>query len=260
MVVSHHRREVSNYRNDLVVATAQETEHAAIRVVGIHPLESARIKFALVESRFTSVEVVQVPHPGLHSGVQRELKDPPLQAFLVGPLAFLPELVAHEEQLLARLRPLISEEQAQGGELLPLVARHVTDERAFAVHHLIVRERQHVVLGEHIEAAEGELVVIEAAMDGILRQVFERVVHPSHVPLEAEAEPAHGGGLRDHGPGGGLLGDGLHVGMAAVHVRIQLLQEADGLQVFVAAVLVGNPLALGAGIVQVEHGGDRVHA
>ena len=28
MVVSHYRREVSNYRNDLVVATAQETEHA----------------------------------------------------------------------------------------------------------------------------------------------------------------------------------------------------------------------------------------
>src|SRR5208337_540134 len=154
MVVSHHWREVSNHRNDLVMTTAQETEHAAIRVVGIHPLESARITFALVESRFTSVEVVQVLHPGLHSGVQRELKDPPLQAFLVGPLALLPELVAHEEQLLARLRPLISEEQAQVGKLLPLVARHLADERAFTVHHLIVRERQHVVLGEHIEAAE----------------------------------------------------------------------------------------------------------
>ncbi len=85
-------------------------------------------------------------------------------------------------------------------------------------------------------------------------------MHPSHIPLETEPEPAHGGGLRDHGPGGGLLGDGLHVGMAAVHVRIQLLQEADGLQVFVAAVLVGNPLALGASVVEVEHGGDRVHA
>ena len=170
------------------------------------------------------------------------------------------ELAAHEQQLLARLRPLISEEQAQVGELLPFVARHLADERALAVYDLVVRERQHVVFGEHVEAAEGELVVVEAAVNGVFGQVLEGVVHPSHVPLQAEAEPAHVGGPRNHGPGGGLLGDHLHVGMAAVNIRIHLLQEADGLQVLIAAVAVGNPFAGLARVVEVEHGGDRVHA
>jgi hypothetical protein len=36
--------------------------------------------------------------------------------------------------------------------------------------------------------------------------------------------------------------------------------KLDGLQVFVAAVLVGNPLAGLARIVEVEHGRDRIHA
>jgi hypothetical protein len=114
----------------------------------------------------------------------------PLQASLVVPLALLAELVTHEKQLLAWLCPLISEEQAYVGELLTLVARHLSNEGALTVDDLIVRERQDVILREHIKTAEGELVVMETAIDGIFRQILKRVVHPSHVPLETEAQPA----------------------------------------------------------------------
>ena len=38
--------------------------------------------------------------------------------------------------------------------------------------------------------AEGQLVVVVAAVDRVLLEVAERVVHPAHVPLEAEAEAA----------------------------------------------------------------------
>ena len=44
--------------------------------------------------------------------------------------------------LLARLRVHVAEQQPQIGELLPLVARHFADQRAFAVHHFVVRQRQ----------------------------------------------------------------------------------------------------------------------
>ena len=45
-----------------------------------------------------------------------------------------------------------------------------------------------------------------------------------------------------------------------MHGDVELAQEADRLEVLVAAVPVGLPLALFAGKVQVQHGGDGVHA
>ena len=66
------------------------------------------------------------------------------------------------------------------------------------------------------------------------------------------------GGPRHHRPGGRLLGDGLHVGEVGVDGLVELLQEAEGLEVLVAAVLVRDPLARLAGVVEVEHRGHGV--
>ena len=49
-------------------------------------------------------------------------------------------------------------------------------------------------------------------------------------------------------------------GMAAVEPLVHLLQEADGLEVFVAAIFVRHPFAVLARIVEVEHRGDGIDA
>ena len=59
-------------------------------------------------------------------------------------------------------------------------------------------------------------------------------------------------------PGRRLLGDGEHAGDVAVHDRVHLLQEGDGLEVLAAAVAVGDPLAVLARVVEVEHRGHGV--
>jgi hypothetical protein len=81
----------------------------------------------------------------------------------------LAELAAHEQQLLAGVRPHVAVERAQVGELLPAVARHLVEQRALAVHDLVVRERQHEVLGERVDERERELVVVVAAVDRVAR-------------------------------------------------------------------------------------------
>ena len=106
---------------------------------------------------------------------------------------------------------------------------------------------------------EGELVVVELAEDGVAREVGEGVVHPAHVPLEAEAEAAHVERARDHGPRGRLLGHGLDVGVLAVDVLVEPAQEGDGLEVLAAPVGVRHPLARLARVVEVQHRGHRVH-
>ena len=193
--------------------------------------QSTQLKAGLAKSSSCSAgmlrySAVQIAHPALHAGVQRVLQQVPVEALVVVPLALLAELAAHEQQLLARVRPHVAVQQPQVGELLPLVARHLADERALAVHHLVVRERQHEVLGEGVDQAEGEAAVVVLAVHRVVLEVLERVVHPAHVPLEPEAQAAEVGGPRNHRPGGRFLGDGLGVGVVAVHCALNCLRNS----------------------------------
>ena len=63
-------------------------------------------------------------------------------------------------------------------------------------------ERQHEILAEGIDQAEGHLVVVVLAVHRLARHVLQRVVHEAHIPFEAEAEPALVDRLRHLGPGG----------------------------------------------------------
>ena len=158
------------------------------------------------------------------------------------------------------MRPHVRQQRAQVGRLVPRVAGHPLPQRALAVHDLVVRERQDEVLAERVHQREGHLVVVVAAVDGVTPGVVERVVHPPHVPLEAEAQAAEVGGPGDARPGRRLLRHRHHAGVGPVDGGVHLLQERDRVEVLPAAVDVGQPLALGAGVVEVEHGGDGVDA
>jgi len=59
-----------------------------------------------------------------------------------------------------------------------------------AVDDLVMAQRQDEILVEGVEQAKGQVVVVMLAVDRLARHVAERVVHPAHVPFEAEAEPA----------------------------------------------------------------------
>ena len=76
----------------------------------------------------------------------RKFEQVPVEAAVVVPFAPLAELAAHEQQLLAGLGEHVAEQQPQVGELLPVVAGHLAEQRAFAVDDLVVRQRQNEVL------------------------------------------------------------------------------------------------------------------
>ena len=88
----------------------------------------------------------------------------------------------------------------------------------------------------------------------------QRVVHPAHVPLEVEAEPALVDGPRDAGPGGRLLGDGQAPRRPLGDKPVGAAHEVDRLEVLAPAMSVRDPLAGRARIVEVEHRGDRIDA
>ena len=116
------------------------------------------------------------------------------------PLPPLTEFSAHEQQFFSWLGKHVAEEQAQIGKFLPGIPRHFIDQRTLAVDHLVMGQRQHEVLRKPVQHAEGELVVMKLAVNRIIREIEQGVVHPAHVPFHAKSQAAHIGGLRHHRP------------------------------------------------------------
>ena len=85
-------------------------------------------------------------------------------------------------------------------------------------------------------------MLMEAAVHRIERHVLERVMHPSHVPLQIEAQATVLHAVGNPRPGRGFLGDCERRGKFVVNGGVELLQECDGFQIFTATVAIGNPL------------------
>ena len=261
IVVTRHGRHVGEAdRGAPGVIPPDPTEDIGLRVIGIDPLEASGIVVALPQCRSCAVGSIDVAHGPCDTGVLLELHEPPGEPRVGVPLRGLCELSAHEEQLAARVCPHVAEVGAQVGELLPAVAGHLPDEGALAVDDLIVGEGQHEVLAVGVHHREGHLIVMPLAMHGLTLDVAEGVVHPPHVPLQAEAEAAQIGRTRHAGPRGGLLGDRDDAGDALVDRGVHLLEECHSVEVLAASVDVGSPLARFTRVVEVEHRGHRVDA
>src|SRR5258706_1538225 len=105
----------------------------------------------------------------------------PCDLTVMAPFVLLPDLIAHEEQLLARMRPHESEIGAQIGKLLPRIARSAAVEGTFAVHDLVMGKRQDEFLGKRVEQTEGQILMVPVAMRRVAAEIAQRVVHPTHV-------------------------------------------------------------------------------
>ena len=102
--------------------------------------------------------------------------------------------------------------------------------------------------------------MVPLAMHRLVLDVGERVVHPPHVPFEAEAQTAEMRRAGHARPRGRLLRDGHRPGVALVDGGVGLLEERHGLEVLATAVDVRCPLAGLAAVVEIEHRGDGVDA
>ena len=185
----------------------------------------------------------------------------PLNGLVVAPFNKLADLVAHKVELGTGVRHLVESQRAQAGKLAPPVARHAADERALAVHDLVVAQRANEVLGKGVHDGEGQQPVVARAPRKIGLHVVQSVIHPAHVPLVVEAQAAVLRRIGHERPRGGLLGHHHHVGVVRLYGTVDLTDKRAGVQVLLGTVLVELLLA---GIinakVEVQHAGHAVHA
>src|SRR5262249_45836097 len=116
---------------------AQPHKNAPIRVMHDKPFESRRVAVELVQCRERTIEAVQVADQPLNASMLGPLQKVPVEGMVVAPFILLCKLVAHEKQFLPGMPEHETEIGAQIGEALPLTSRHPSEERLFAVHHLV---------------------------------------------------------------------------------------------------------------------------
>ena len=84
---------------------------------------------------------------------------------------------------------------------------HFVEHGVFTVHHFVVRKYGHKIFRPLIQRGKGQIVLMPLPMNRFALEILQRVVHPAHVPLEVETDPARFDRLTDSGKGGGLLGN-----------------------------------------------------
>src|SRR4051812_19187582 len=144
IVVPRRRRHVANDKDGFAAlgAKAEESEYGIGAVIANHPAELAAMGIALMQGGFAAVDAVEVAHKPLDAGMVAVAEQMPFDFGIVIPFAPLRDLAAHEQQLLAGMRPHEAEIRTQVGELLPTIAGHLADQRMLPVHDLVMRERQ----------------------------------------------------------------------------------------------------------------------
>ena len=91
-----------------------------------------------MQRRALAVQGIESLHPSGDAEVVVVVEQVPIERGLVVPFALLRELGTHEEQLLARNRVLVAEQQPQVRTFLPVIASHLRQQRALAVDDLVV--------------------------------------------------------------------------------------------------------------------------
>jgi len=98
------------------------------------------------------------------------------------------------------------------------------------------------------------------SVNRLVTHIAERIVHPPHVPLQAESEPSQVGGTRDHRPRRRFLRDRHDIGILRIHEFIEPAEESDRFQVLPSAVLIRQPFAVFTRVVAIEHRRDGIDA
>src|SRR5580704_7445639 len=224
---AHDRRKIA-YADELSATGRRDThegDHVLIGIVVIDPLETRRLVVFFAQRRLGAIDTVEIADQALNAAMVGLVEQIPIETGVVIPFAPLAKLSPHKENFFPRARPHVAEQRAQVGELLPAITGHLVEQRALSVNDLVVGQRQHKIFEPGVDKSEGQIAMMKSAKDRLLAKVVERVMHPSHVPLEAETKTADIHGTADPGPRSGLLGNHHHAGMARVDLQIHLLEK-----------------------------------
>ena len=141
------------HRNDLIaffVDTAERHHRIGMIVMG-NPLEPLPGIVHLPHRRILQVKMIELAHIFFELTMGLILQQQPIQFLIVFPFNKLAEFLSHKQQLFPGMGHHKAQETAHTCKLLPVIPRHLIDQRTFSVNHFIVGDGKDKILTEGIE-------------------------------------------------------------------------------------------------------------
>ena len=169
------------------------------------------------------IKMVQVAHQIGYPRMGRLCRCTPVQISVMCPFFGLGKFTPHEQQLLAGMGPHVAVIGSQVRKCLCPLARHLFDHRSFAMHNLVVADRQDEILRILPHQRSCQVVLVILAMHRLALDVGQRIVHPAHVPFEPKPKTAPVHRLRHTRKRRTFLGNCHHIRVRAVNRDVHVL-------------------------------------
>ena len=128
------------------------------------------------------------------------------------------------------------------------------------MNHLIMGKYQHILLTICVSHGECHFIMVIFTEIRIQLHVFQEIVHPAHVPLQAEAQSLFLHISCNLGPGSRFLCDHNSSMVSSLHYCVQMLKEINGFQIFISTVLICNPFAILFAVIKIQHRCHRIYS
>ena len=138
--------------------------------------------------------------------------------------------------------------------------RHLIDHGTFQMHYLIMRQYQNELLRERIGHGECHLVVVIASEIRVELHIIKKIMHPAHIPFQAEAKTAVLWLACHLRPRRRFLSDHHYARISSADDAVQMTEKLDRLQIFVFSVFIRHPLSIRASVIQIQHRSHSVYA
>ncbi len=148
--------------NDLFAAPvyAAEGDDRIVLVIRGNPRE-ALPRIVHLPKRFgLFIKAVDFAEIGLQCAVRGVVQQQPVEPLREIPLDELPEFLPHKHKLFTGMRHHIADKRTHPRKFFFVGAGHFVNQRLFAVHHLVMGNRQYKVFGKRIEQRKCDTVVI----------------------------------------------------------------------------------------------------
>ena len=185
--------------------------------------------------RDLKIQVVQGADIVMKLPVRRIGEKLPVLLFLFRPLAELADLISHKIQLFPGMYIHISVEHSRLGKFCLICAVHFLQDRRLAVYHLIVRQRKEESFALEVPHGEAQFVGRRTPETGIHLHVFQRIMHPSHIPFVVKAKSAILRAFCHMWKFGGVFGGGEDIRVAGFEPLVHKPEKLDAVLIDAAA-------------------------
>ncbi len=187
-------------------------------------------------------------------------KKQPIEPLVETPFDKLSEFAAHEQKFFAGVRHHKAQIRFQPFEFVLVTYGDFVDKTVLAVHDFVMRKRQYIIFAVCVRQRKRQFVVHSLPEKRIGLDIRQGIVHPTHVPLEIEAQPADVGRHRYHRIRRAFFRNREKSLVRGKQRDVHLLQKLFRFEIVISAEFVRQPFPVLSAIIKIKHARDGVHA